>query len=118
MSHFEPLPVYCVRCKSLLHSVPHGEEFAALSECFGCGRRYGVHSTQWLPANDPETMRLFDGAIARLAQDTDEYSFEEACQLAEMFYRQFTDPEFSKRLGVPHHDEDFLHYEGPPGLAL
>src|SRR5215471_17442403 len=117
MSAFDPLPVYCVRCKSLLHSVPHGEEFAALSECFGCHQRYGVHSAQWL-TTDADMILLFDQAIAHLVQDTDEYSFAEACRLAETFYRQATDAVLCKELGVPLHTDESFHHEGPSQLAL
>src|SRR5215831_2742976 len=99
MSAFDPLPVFCRRCKSLLHSVAHGDEFAGLAECLGCGRRYGKHSTRWLPT-DEDTIALFDDAIAWLVQDTDAYAFEEACRLAETYYRQFTDAAFCAKLGV------------------
>lgn len=89
----------------------------ALSECPACGRQYGVHASTWLPT-DEDTIRLFDEAIARLHQDADEYSFQEASALAERYYRQFTDPAFCAQLGIPTQDDELFHHEGAAGLAL
>lgn len=118
MSAFDPLPVFCDRCRAILKSkTPAGGDLMALSECPACGRQYGVHASTWLPT-DEDTVRLFDEAIARLHQDTDEYSFQEASALAQRYYRQFTDPAFCTQLGIPTQDDELFHHEGAAGLAL
>ena len=118
MSAFEPVPVLCVRCKVVLRGVPsEGSDLAALSECPACGRRFGKHLRTWLPTDD-DTIQLFDDVVARLHQDTDEYTFEEACSLVEGYYRRFTDAAVCARLGVPVQNDDFFHQEGAAGVAL
>lgn len=112
------LAVFCVRCNAVLRRVSApSQDFLALAECPACRRRYGVHASTWLPT-DEDTIQLFDDVIARLSQDTDEYTFEEACSLVESYYRHFTDAAFCARLGVSVQDEDFFHHEGAAGLAL
>jgi hypothetical protein len=67
-----------------------------------------------LPTDD-DTNALFDRAVNQLGMF--DHSRETAEALAREFHRLFQDPVYGAALGIPVRDDDFLHADGPIGLA-
>jgi len=65
---------------------------------------------------DEDTNRFFDQVVQHL-EDTGQYSFNEATQLVQTYYKTFRDPDYCASVGIPVQDDDFFHHEGSPEIA-
>lgn len=67
-------------------------------------------------ATDNDTEHLLELTASRL-REYFEYSSDQSESLVREYYGKFQDPGFCREIGIPVQDDDFLHHEGPVGLA-